>query len=371
MNKLNILKALKNNRLRICMAFALALMMAFLPAFNINTLTEIMVLAEEYGETYEGETTANVRVRSGAGTDNSVLLDSNGDEVLLKSGTKIEIIGEEKASNGGLWYHVSFEYDGKAMDGYSFGEYIEKSSSPKVKEIVATPTPEPTPTSVPTLSPTPSPTPTPVAVETDSEAAEQVDNSIAKYAIIVAVLAAAFIVFLVLYLVFVKNKGQEGTPSAKNSAKKLKKLTDEASKSGKERDKERKSRVSYEDEDEEDSPKLQDGVYVKKKPAVKKKQNNNPNSEYLYVGKVANPEMTEEEKQREAEYRAEIDGLREHDLIIHKYFGRGEVFDNNDVRLMEVHFGQDTRFLNKETIIREHLVRVITDDSTLRYRRRP
>ena len=73
MNKLNILKALKNNRLRICMAFALALMMALLPAFNINTLTEIMVLAEEYGETYEGETTANVRVRSGAGTDNSVL----------------------------------------------------------------------------------------------------------------------------------------------------------------------------------------------------------------------------------------------------------------------------------------------------------
>ena len=40
MNKLNILKALKNNRLRICMAFALALMMALLPAFNIKTLTE-------------------------------------------------------------------------------------------------------------------------------------------------------------------------------------------------------------------------------------------------------------------------------------------------------------------------------------------
>ena len=57
-----------------------------------------------------------------------------------------------------------------------------------------------------------------------------------------------------------------------------------------------------------------------------------------------------------------INKLKPHDLVVHKYFGKGEVYDNSDVKLLEVRFGSDVRFLNKESLISKHLLVKLDDD---------
>ncbi len=378
--------------------------------------TMLTVQAEEYDTTYDGSAVGNVRVRSGAGTDNPVLTDESGSEIVLSPGSKVTITGEDTAPNGKQWYHVSFSYGGDSYTGYCFAEYIEKSEEPVQ---AATPTPEPTVTPVPTFTPTPTPTniPTPTQVPAKNGGGSGLNGII---------IAIAVIIISICALVYFKHAKELATinASGNRSAKKIKKIDEKvngvqaSNKNGKRKPQIKESKKNIDERDNS----LTEGVYIKKSVSKnesssyydgKHKQNlylddgedeyleetkededisqagenyhapegeydtassaiKNADSEYLYVGKTQknrNLPGSEEEKQEDITYRDEISSLREHDMVIHKYFGRGEVFDNNDVRLMEVHFGNDTRFLNKEQLVREHLIKVISDEN-VRYLKR-
>ena len=67
-------------------------------------------------------------------------------------------------------------------------------------------------------------------------------------------------------------------------------------------------------------------------------------------------EIAESLKEKEV-LREEIDRLRIGDMVYHEYFGKGIVRDNSDVKVIEISFGQDVRFLNKASCASKRLLR--------------
>lgn len=69
-------------------------------------------------EEKDGYVTAdNVNVRSGAGTSNASITQ-------LSTGHEVTIIGEATASNGALWYQISFSKNGVSLEGYMHSAYV-------------------------------------------------------------------------------------------------------------------------------------------------------------------------------------------------------------------------------------------------------
>ena len=60
--------------------------------------------------------------------------------------------------------------------------------------------------------------------------------------------------------------------------------------------------------------------------------------------------------------RAAIDRLQEHDIVYHTTYGEGEVFDNSDVKLIEVRFGNDMRFLKKDQLVAKRELLIIDEE---------
>ncbi|WP_455718322.1 cadherin-like beta sandwich domain-containing protein [Anaerosporobacter sp.] len=72
-------------------------------------------------------TTNNLRVRVGAGTTNSQMVDSTGAKVYLSTGTKVTIYSVKEVS-GTAWYEVDFTYKDKVLTGYISGSYVKLDS---------------------------------------------------------------------------------------------------------------------------------------------------------------------------------------------------------------------------------------------------
>lgn len=66
----------------------------------------------------------NVNVRTGAGTNNAVLTDANGNKVRLSTGHSVEIQDKQTVSDGAVWYKISFSYNGGNYTGYMHSSYI-------------------------------------------------------------------------------------------------------------------------------------------------------------------------------------------------------------------------------------------------------
>lgn len=66
----------------------------------------------------------NVNVRTGAGTNNAVLTDANGNKVRLSTGHSVEIQDKQTVSDGAIWYKISFSYNGGNYTGYMHSSYI-------------------------------------------------------------------------------------------------------------------------------------------------------------------------------------------------------------------------------------------------------
>lgn len=66
----------------------------------------------------------NVNVRTGAGTNNAVLTDANGNKVRLSIGHSVEIQDKQTVSDGAVWYKISFSYNGGNYTGYMHSSYI-------------------------------------------------------------------------------------------------------------------------------------------------------------------------------------------------------------------------------------------------------
>ncbi|MBQ9119909.1 MAG: hypothetical protein IJY09_07665, partial [Lachnospiraceae bacterium] len=179
-------------------------------------------------------------------------------------------------------------------------------------------------------------------------------------AVIIVVLAAAALIFLRW------KKTQAANSTANRKMAQLKKMKLEDSGDGTSADSrgkrkpEVKQKANYRDTQAEQV--FQD-VYLKNPEAQE---------EFAYVDQGNADEIranaARENEERKA-LREEIENLREHDLVIHKYFGKGEVYDNSDVRLIEVRFGGDVRFMNKDALAAKKLMKKCSED-TMRYHRR-
>ncbi len=344
----------------------LCLGLAGLTAGPASLLPPAAVYAEDYSDVfYEGIADGKVNVRVGAGEDNERVT-HGGENVQLKAGERVTIIGEEMVGKK-VWYKVRFMRGEDEIVGFCTSSYVTKTSKTISPTPAPTPTPEPTPTSEPTPEPsaTPEPSPSPTAgPASDSKEDKPGLNGGIIAAIIVVIVAGGALVFLK------SQKTQAANRAASRKMAQLKKLKLEEGMEEEEDDNSRgrrkpevrtKSNIHRETQAEQ----VYQDVYVKK-------TSGEDDGEYAYVSQGNSEEIKISAARESAERKAlrdEIENLREHDLVIHKYFGRGEVYDNSDVRLIEVRFGGDVRFMNKDALAAKKLMKRCSDDM-MRYHRR-
>lgn len=329
-------------------------------------------------EYYEGKVTSGVNIRVDAGADkDKVMVDGKG--VALSKGTIVTIIGSKKVGNK-PWYKIRFIYGDKELEGFATSTYIQKTG------VVITPTPMPTPTIEPTPEPTLEPELTPEAVmvnptvapveETQTDSEIQGNKSVVKYigyGIVLMAVAAGAIYF---YL----RKKNEGKQTLQESEK-LEKQKEVAitSKRG-------NISVAGDTESSLEDIKLEVGRVSKRDRILRQtnlaghksevyviKSNEDEESDKLglaatleaidikeYQANKQNSSIQQENSEKKA-LRTAINNLKQHDIIFHKFFGKGEVYDNSDVRLIEVRFGGDARFLNKEQLVNKKLIRITNE----------
>lgn len=314
-------------------------------------------LAAESGETQAlnriGRTTARVNVRYGPGEGLYDVIVHNGEKVTLNENVEVLIVGEDiyKAS-GNVWYNIIFTRNGEELNGWATSSYITV-----IATVTPTPTPSPTPEpATPTPSPEPTPTPTPTAVPPTPTSMPTIDPNNSDFRFVWGTIAALIIIAVVaIAIIFVKNRLAYSGAGSNEMSQKMKRLKNINLSENKEdimsttmitRRKRPQIRVVDEnDEDREYDPELIDSFFGEDYPAAEK----------------VKQEPTKESDEKRA-LRNEINKLRPRDMVLHKYFGKGEVYDNSDVKLLEVRFGSDVRFLNKESLVSKRLLVKLDED---------
>ena len=294
---------------------------------------------------YVGKVTSGVNVRIGAGVNNKKLMVNN-KGVSLETGTKVIIMDEVDVS-GKTWYHIKFTYGDMELIGYSTSSCIDKTDVTITPTPLPTPSPEPTVTLEPTIVPTTAPD-TPVSPVPTMQPTEGESNDSKTPFLLMFGVAGAAIVLVGIYFMLQKKKERSKAETVQVSEKveKLKNMV-----------------ISSDEEVIDEKHKLKKGVYVKKSISIQEAV-----SEYATTSEEINEAddsatkaVVVSESADKKQLRAAIAKLREHDIVIHKYFGKGEVYDNSDVRLIEVRFGQDVRFMNKEQLVNKKLLEITNE----------
>lgn len=362
-----------------CVCFTMSMMM-----FSTSVMAQTILYTsssdkekEEGFKYYEGKVTAGVNVRVGAGTDKEKVK-VNGNGVTLTEGKKVLIIGTKKVGNK-PWYKIRFTYDGQEVEGYATSSYISKTGE------VITPTPLPTPTIEPTIEPTKAPEPT-IALngeETSNQdveakkAATQNGNKPMVYFGIVLVTAA---IGGGIYYALRKRDEYRGVKENQVSEK-VARLKDIVIGTREENKEARKNSTSNMEKKKPEVRVSKGDKVIRQADLITSKSdvyvinsNEIEAEEELELSTTLEESTFEDDNEYEQdisllqqesiekkELRIAINNLREHDIIIHKYFGKGEVYDNSDVRLIEVRFGGDTRFMNKEQLVNKKLIQVTNE----------
>ena len=280
-----------------------------------------------------GQTTALVNVREGAGADQYPVTQYNGQKLQLQAGVNVIIVDEAKAG-GKVWYHVLFYVNGVELDGWVTSSYVSVVGS-----VTSTPTPTPEPTDTPTPTPTSTPTPTPEITETPTptQTPEKSKDKSPLYKLFWrGVIAILVLMVVIVVTIYIYNRVMISRGKSDEINKKMKYL-----KSVAEKPDEQQSRSS---------------ITTAKRPVVRIVEEEN--------GEPKNADESGEADER-AILRAKLDKLKQHDLVTHKFFGKGEVYDNSDVKLMEVRFGMDVRYLNKDALAAKNLLTFDDDDSII------
>lgn len=307
-----------------------------------------------------GRTTARVNVRYGPGDGLYDVITHNGERVTLDSDKEVLIVDDAiYEASGNLWYNIIFQWQGEELNGWATSSYITV-----IATVTPTPTPSPTPEpATPTPSPEPTPSPTPTAIPATPTPMPTIDPSSGDFRFVWGMIAALVVIAIVaIAVIFIKNKMVYSSAKSNEMSQKMKRLKNINLAEDKEdilsttmitRRKRPEVRIVDEnDEDREYDPELIDSLFGEEFPAAEK----------------VRQEPTRESDEKRA-LRNMINKLKPHDLVVHKYFGKGEVYDNSDVKLLEVRFGSDVRFLNKESLISKHLL-VKLDDDVLAGRRK-
>ncbi len=300
-----------------------------------------------------GRTTARVNVRYGPGDGLYDVITHNGERVTLDPDKEVLIVDDAiYEASGNLWYNIIFQWQGEELDGWATSSYITV-----VATVTPTPTPSPTPEpATPTPSPEPTPSPTPTAVPATPTPMPTIDPSSGDFRFVWGMIAALVVIAIVaIAVIFIKNKMVYSSARSNEMSQKMKRLKNINLAEEKEdilsttmitRRKRPEVRVVDEnDEDREYDPELIDSLFGEEFPAAEK----------------VKQEPTRESDEKRA-LRNEINKLKPHDMVLHKYFGKGEVYDNSDVKLLEVRFGSDVRFLNKESLVSKRLLVKLDDD---------
>lgn len=80
---------------------------------------------EVYAATQAGKVNGDlVNVRVGAGTSNDYLRNADGNKIQLNTNQEVTILGSANASDGSLWYQISFYYGGTTYTGYIHSEFV-------------------------------------------------------------------------------------------------------------------------------------------------------------------------------------------------------------------------------------------------------
>lgn len=311
----------------------------------------------------------NVRTGFGGGYDQVKV---NGKLVILHSGDKVAVFSIGKSTSGYDWYEVRWMEDGVEYHGYVRGLYVdiseERAMPLATPTPLMTPTPEPTPT--PEATPTPLVTPTPLATPTTiPEPMEESGFSVWKgIGLVVLFLFAAAVVYAVILLKKREAAGAE-------TSEKIDSLKNIQIKKGLEETNGKpahtlKRKPEVTEETQEKTVRQKSKGYESDAAILARKEHARMiNEEIMEKSRFYDPN---EEKKKEDELkhlseslkekellREEIENLSPGDLVYHEYFGKGVVFDNSDVKRIEIRFGTDVRFVDKSACVAKKLMRKV------------
>lgn len=301
-----------------------------------------------------------LNVRSAAGKDNPQV-QVNGAGVLLNKQDEVAIL-DQALSSGQAWYKVSFRQGGTLVTGYVHSSYVDLTV-----DII---TPLPTPTPLPTMTPTPRPTltPTPLPPSATPTVAPQEEESGGGGGGLIAFLAVAVIgagILLALWYLKKRNETVKGNetnekidnlknlplPNAPLSAdgtpipvmKRREIVPQEETVS--------QRRTPVEKQDEVSVLADRERARLMNEEMIRQYRDGGNEEEEARLREIA-ASLKEKEVLKE-----EIDHLHIGDMVYHEYFGKGIVRDNSDVKVIEISFGQDVRFLNKASCAAKRLLR--------------
>ncbi|MCR5431408.1 MAG: SH3 domain-containing protein [Lachnospiraceae bacterium] len=316
---------------------------------------------------YVGVATATVNVREGAGVSFDKVTDASGKDVQLSTGDEVEILEVRKADDGIDWYHIYFTQKGVEYIGFSTSSYVAMDS-----EKIITPAPTPTPVEVEEeVEKEPEEKPEQVVKEDNnkedkaSEESEQVteeeddeeESGFSSWTFFWLFLLMSAICLSCIFgfkYFMKKSQGQNNNPARK--AERLKQMNSQNRDPGR-----RPPQIRTSGNVRSTAPsEPRREVYVKRKERI---------DESLVPASQADIEQDNEEKRV---LREKIEQLQQHDLVRHIVYGEGEVYDNSDVKLLEVRFGNDMRFLKKDQLVNKRELVVFDDEeqSISRKRRR-
>ncbi len=305
-------------------------------------------------------TTYGLNVRSGAGKENP-LVEVDGAGVMLDKDDEVAIL-DQAVSEGQVWYKVSFLRNESIIVGYVHSSYVNLTAD--VVDPLATPTPIPTATPIPTPTEEPeeiTATPTP-AVEGDGEEKDGNGGGLVALLVVVVIAAGAFVA---LWYVKKHNDDMKGS----ETSEKLDNLKNVPLSGGplspdgtpipvmKRREQpvqdayEETRRYPAERQDEASLLADKERARLMNEEMIRQSRSGEIEEENAQLREIA-ANLKEKEVLKE-----EIDRLRIGDMVYHEYFGKGIVRDNSDVKVIEISFGQDVRFLNKVSCVSKRLLR--------------
>lgn len=303
-----------------------------------------------------------LNVRSAAGKDNPVV-QVNGEGVLLNKQDEVAIL-DQALSSGQVWYKVSFRRGETVIVGYVHSSYVELT----IEALTPLPTPSPTPKPA-TPTPTPKPaTPTPTALPATPTAAPEEEGKTGGGGGLLALLAVLVIgagILAVLWYLKKRNddvKGNETNekidnlknmplPNAPLSADGTPIPVMRRRETLPQEDVREQRRVPVEKQDEVSILADKERARLMNEEMIRQYRNGGNEEEEARLREIA-ASLKEKEVLKE-----EIDRLHIGDMVYHEYFGKGIVRDNSDVKVIEISFGQDVRFLNKASCAAKRLLR--------------
>ena len=304
--------------------------------------------------------TFGLNVRSAAGKDNPQV-ELNGEVVTLDKDDEVAILDQAIVSDQ-VWYKVSFLKEETIVVGYIHSSYVNLTVD--VVQPLATPTPVPTATPIPTPTEEPeevTATPTPALPE-DNEKEDGGGGGLVALLVVVAIAAGAFAV-----LWYVKkhnddlkgNETSEKLDSLKNVPLSKAPLSADGTPIPVMKRREDPVQEEYEEtrhyqaerRDEASILADKERARLMNEEMIRQSRNGGNEDEDAHLREIA-ANLKEKEVRKE-----EIDRLRIGDMVYHEYFGKGIVRDNSDVKVIEISFGQDVRFLNKVSCASKRLLR--------------